>query len=274
MNILLFVVGNSSVLHMQAQYALRTIRVHAQDDDKLYILTDAPVLYKNLSFVETIEITTQEIEEWHNGYFFRIKINAIRKFASTHLHDHLLFLDSDTYCFDDISALKRILDEGYGVMHKDEGCMEFMKGDSGIMWNQTKGKCYCDITITDSFHMWNSGVVGIPTQYIVQVMDKSLELCDALLNDGVTCFNLEQWCTAIALQQYTKSLVEAHHIIGHYWHHKYVWTRHITLFFADSYAHGRNLDKELEVIKRTNFKRLSKWLAFQRMLMKFFCKYH
>jgi hypothetical protein len=122
--------------------------------------------------------------------------------------------------------------------------------------------------------MRNSGVVGIPTQYIVQVMDKSLELCDALLNDGVTCFNLEQWCTAIALQQYTKSLVEAHHIIGHYWHHKYVWTRYITLFFADSYAHGRNLDKELQVIKRTNFKRLSKWLAFQRMLMKFFCKYY
>mgnify|MGYP002622804298 CR=1 FL=1 len=274
MNILLFVIGNSSVLHLQAHYALRTLHVHSQKDDKLYILTDAPVLYKKLPFVEVIEITEQEIKDWYKGYFFRIKINAIRKFAELHDNGHLLFVDCDTYCFNNLSPIKNLLDNDYGVMHKDEGSMETMKGDSGVMWNQTKGRMFADVTITNAFHMWNSGVVGIPRGQVANVMNKSLALCDALLNEGVTCFNLEQWSVSIALQEYTKGIKETHELIGHYWHHKYVWTRYIAVFFADSYAHGGNLEKELHVIKKTNHKRLSARLALQRALMKVFCKNH
>jgi len=275
MNILLFVIGSSPILHQQAHYALRTIYLNAQENDSIYILTDAPALYKEIPFVETIVITEEEIKDWYkDGYFFRIKINAIRKFVQTHTDSHLLFMDCDTYCFHKLSLISTMLNKGYGVLHRDEGSMELMRGDSGKMWQQTKNKTYAGITITNIYHMWNSGVVGIPRKQVIKVMDKALELCDAFLNDHITCFNLEQWSVSIALQQYTPKLLEADHIIGHYWHHKNVWTKYIFSFFLESYALGRTLKEELHIIGKTNLPKLATWLAFQRVLMKVFCKIH
>ena len=119
--------------------------------------------------------------------------------------------------------------------------------------------------------MWNSGVVGIPRDYSIQVMEKALEICDSFLSSGITCWNMEQWAIAIALSQFVPAIKEADNIIGHYWHHKYVWSRFIAIFFTDSYAHGMTLEDELNGIRKTNFKWLKRRLATQRLFMKVFC---
>lgn len=275
MNFLLFVLGSNSILHMQAHYALRTLYVHSTHDDKFFILTDSPILYENLPFVEVIAITAKDIIEWKGeyDYFFRIKINAIRKFVYAHSDKHLIYVDCDTYCIRDFSSFKLLLDKGHGIMHKDEGSIEHMKGDSQTMWKQTHGKKFAGITITSDYHMWNSGVLGIPKEHVISVMDKALEICDAFLTLGVTCFNMEQWAISIALAHYcSHGIEEGKKIIGHYWHHKYVWSRYIALFFADTYSHGRTLESDLHIIKHTNFHWLARRLATHRILMKIFCK--
>ena len=278
MNILLFVIGTSTTLHQQAQYALRTLHIHADKDDKLFMLTDSPALYTNLPFVNVCTITDKDINEWRgqHGYFFRIKINAIRTFAKKYPNDHLMFVDSDTYCTGAMTEIKSALDNGLGVMHKHECSMEVMKGPCGEMWKQTKGHDFAGITITADYHMWNSGVVAIPKEFAIPVMEKALEICDSFLARGVTCFNMEQWAIAISLAQFTPlgNIKEAQNVIGHYWHHKYVWSKYIGKFFTDSYAHGRSLDEELRVIRHTKFKWLRCQLYLQRLWMKIFCKNH
>ncbi len=273
MNILLFVVGSSTILHQQAHYALRALHINSRCDDKLFILTDSPTLYYSLPFVEVCMISDSELNEWRgkHGYFYRIKINAIRNFAKNHPNEHLVFVDCDTYCYGDLSMITDYLDHGLGVMHKDECSMEVMKGPCGEMWKQTKGRKFANITITNNYHMWNSGVVGIPRDYSIQVMEKALEICDSFLSSGITCWNMEQWAIAIALSQFVPAIKEADNIIGHYWHHKYVWSRFIAIFFTDSYAHGMTLEDELNVIRKTNFKWLKRRLATQRLFMKVFC---
>ena len=276
MNILLFAIGKSIVLHIQAQYAIRSLYVNKHPEDKLFIMTDSPVLYQHIPFIEVIELTHEEIEKWigegSKQYFFRAKLKAIEKFAGSHSKEHLAYVDCDIYCLDNISKIKGLLDSGIGVMHKDEGSMTLIKGDSGMMWQQTKNKSFAGINISEKHHMWNSGVVAIPAEKAQSVINKAIELCDAFLAAGVTCFNLEQWSIAIALKESTKDIVEADHLIGHYWHHKYIWCKYISNFFVDSYAHGRTIEEELEIIKSTNHKILAKKLAIKRFFRKILCK--
>ena len=270
MNILLLTIGNSTVLHQQTHYALRTLRLHMADDDRLYVLTDSPQLYTGIPFVQVVPLDVEAIRLWKGtyGYFFRAKIMAVQRFAHEHPDSHLMFVDSDTYCMKSLGAVVDFLDRGDGVMHRDEGCMAQMADESQQMWQQTRGRSYAGILIDERFHMWNSGVVAIPGGKVVSVMDKALELCDALLADGVTCFNLEQWAVAIALTVNCNVIHEAYPYIGHYWHHKYVWTRHVAGFFARSYAKGWSLDEELERLRRRDHGRLARLLAFKRIILK------
>lgn len=272
MNLLFFVVGPAPILHMQAMYAMRAAYAHARPDDRLHILTDAPALYANLPIVTVSPLTAEEISRWKGdqGYFFRVKINAIRKFVAEHPDEDVMFMDSDTYCIQDFSRIPTLLSQGYGVMHLDEGSMERMKGESGDMWQQTCGKTFAGITIGPQHHMWNSGIVAIPAANAATVMDKALELCDAFLAAGVTCFNLEQWAVAIALQEEVPqhAIQEAYRLFGHYWHHKYVWCEYITRFFSYSYSYGRTLEQELDAIRRTNHRALARKLAIKRTFLK------
>ena len=76
MNILYFAIGNSILIHLQAMFALRTAYIHKGKDDVIYVMTDSPALYGNLSFVNTIPVTEEDINVWKgkDNYFFRAKI--------------------------------------------------------------------------------------------------------------------------------------------------------------------------------------------------------
>jgi len=272
MNILLFTIGTSLQIHLQAQYALRSLYVHIKSDDKLWVLTDSPVLYLGIPFVNVMNLGKTEIREWigegDNQYVFRAKLQAIRKFVMQHSDDHLVFLDCDTYCITGLDGIRSELDKGRSVMHKDEGPLARMKGDSGLMWKHTNGKTYAGVTISGRHRMWNSGVVGIPSDKALSVIIKAVQLCDDMLDDGVNCFNLEQWCIAIANEELTKGITEVSNIIGHYWHHKLVWCRYISDFFTDSYLYSRTVDEELDMIRKTDHKWLAKKLAIKRCMLK------
>lgn len=271
MDIVFFSIGSSIIIHMQTLYALLNIKCYSEKDDNIFIITDTPVIYLHIPNINIIELTAQDIQAWkgEKNYFFRAKIEAIRKFAYNHnYNNHLVFFDSDTYCLTDISSIKKWLNEGYGVMHKDEGSMDKKKLETKKMWIDTQGKVYAGIKITDQFHMWNSGVVAIPKEKTKEVMDTAISLCDSMLNDNVTCFTVEQWCVSIALSVHTKGIMEAHNIIGHYWHHKYIWGRYISQFFINSYVLNRSVEDEMTIIKKTNHKYLAIKLGVNRTIRK------
>ncbi len=272
MNILFLAVGSSTLIHTQAMFAIRTAYIKKGKDDAIYIMTDSPALYGNLPFVNAIPITEDEIRDWKgkDGYFFRVKICAIQKFISLHGDTHLLYLDCDTYIKDDLSGIHKLLDAGVGVMHKDEKSMAVTPGASGEMWQQAKGKIFTKITSEEKYHMWNSGVYGIPQPFLREVMQKSLDVCDGFLAAGFTCFNLEQWAGAISLLYYTGRIEPAEKVVGHYWHHKETWLRHICLFFLKSAQKGWTVEDEIAMIKGMNFTRLRKQLAIIRAVRKLF----
>ena len=272
MNILYLAVGSATLIHTQAMFALRTAYINKGQSDNIHIMTDSPALYRNLSFVNVVPITEEEIKEWKgkDGYFFRVKICAVRKFVSLYHDTHLLYLDCDTYIQDSLSSIAKCLDDGRGVMHKDEGSMAKMPGASGEMWQQTKGKDFAGITIEEKYHMWNSGAYGIPQAFLDDVMQKSVDICDEFLNAGVTSFNLEQWAGAISLLHFTGRIEPAEKAVGHYWHHKETWLRFISLFFLKSAQKGWTIEEEVARIKVMNFQGLKKRLAVIRAIRKLY----
>lgn len=273
MNILFFVVGPSLVLHQQAHFALRSVYLKTSKDDRIYVLTDSPALYTNIPFVSVEEITNDEIQQWKgsSGYFFRVKINAIRKFVSLHADNHLLFMDTDIFLHGSLTNIKEKINQGFGVMHKHECSMLKMKPntEAGEMWKIAKGKVFAGITIGEEHHMWNSGVVAIPKDIMSDVMNKALAICDEMLANNVKCFVLEQWAISIALRHYAKDLLEAKEDIFHYWHYKYTWCSYISHFFVDAYSHyGYNVERELEAISKINYKTLRCKLMVKRTILK------
>ena len=237
MNIVYFVLGGNTVIHMQVGFSIRTMLAQASTDDTIYVVTDTPTVYANLPQVETIPISADEIKDYRgpHDFFWRVKIMVLRQIARMAPDKAMMYLDGDTYLYGSLNEIKALLAEGCSMMHKDEGCPGDMKQKSLSMWQTVNGKTYEGITIGREHHMWNAGVVAIPANRVVETTDLALAVCDGMLDDGSEPVTVEQYALSIALKERSTRMVEADRWIGHYWHNKYYWSRYIAKFFVRSY---------------------------------------
>ena len=276
MIIVYFIVGGSEVLHMQVGFSLRTVLTQLSDDDIIYVVTQTPLLYANLPKVVPILIDEEKIKEWRgtHDFFWRIKIAILRQIAKDNPRKDIMYLDGDTFLYGNFQDVKNALHDGYGLMHKDEGCPAYMKQKSLMMWNTVADKTYGKITIGTQHHMWNAGVVAMPGQLSEEITELALEICDGMLNDGAEPVVVEQYALSIALNECCRHMMEARKWIGHYWHYKYHWSKYVAGFFVKSYRMGYSLDKELEIIKNTNLKYVHYGILAKRTLAKMIGRIH
>ena len=275
MNIVYFVIGGSTVIHMQVGFSIRTFLAQTTDEDTIYVVTETPKLYENLP-VKTIAVTQDDIKVWRgkHDFFWRVKIMVLKQIAHMSPDKAMMYLDGDTYLHGSLAEIKEQLSRNIGMMHKDEGCPSEMKQKSLSMWQTVGGRTYDGITIGTQHHMWNAGVVAIPAQLVVKVTEQALAVCDGMLDDGSEPITVEQYALSIALMECSERMVEADRWIGHYWHNKYCWSSYIAQFFVRSYRLGYTLEKELEIIRKTNLKSVHRRIIVKRTLRKLTGRLH
>ena len=271
MNIVYFVLGGNTVIHMQVGFSIRTMLAQASTDDTIYVVTDTPTVYANLPQVETIPISADEIKDYRgpHDFFWRVKIMVLRQIARMAPDKAMMYLDGDTYLYGSLNEIKALLAEGCSMMHKDEGCPGDMKQKSLSMWQTVNGKTYEGITIGREHHMWNAGLVAIPANRVVETTDLALAVCDGMLDDGSEPVTVEQYALSIALKERSTRMVEADRWIGHYWHNKYYWSRYIAKFFVRSYREGHTVEEDIMRIRKTNLKGVHQQILIKRTLAKF-----
>ena len=186
----------------------------------------------------------------------------------------MMYLDGDTYLHGSLAEIKRLLEEGCGMMHKDEGCPGDMKQKSLAMWQTVNGKTYDGVTIGRQHHMWNAGVVAIPAAQLQKTIKMALDVCDGMLDDGSEPVTVEQYALSIALHECSKEMKEANRWIGHYWHNKYYWSRYIAQFFVRSYRLGLTIDDDIQRIRATNLKGVHRMIIAKRTIAKLFGRLH
>lgn len=270
MNIVYFVIGDNTVIHIQVGFSIRTILSQASDGDTIYVVTDTPTLYCNLPRVVTIPITQERIREWRgkHDFFWRVKIKVLQQIAQMSPNKAMMYLDGDTFLHGSLTEIKEQLGKNRGMMHLDEGCPAEMKERSLSMWHTVSGKTYAGVTIGTQHHMWNAGVVAIPAALVGKVTDMALAICDGMLDDGSEPVTVEQYALSIALFECADQLMAADKWIGHYWHYKYYWCSYIAKFFVRSYRKNYSLDKQLEILRKTNLKGIHRWILLKRTFAK------
>lgn len=270
MNIVYFVIGSSTVIHMQVGFSIRTFLAQATDEDTIYVVTETPKLYENLPQVKTISVSQEDIKIWRgkHDFFWRVKIKVLQQIAQMSPDKAMMYLDGDTYLHGSLAEMKELLGRNCGLMHKDEGCPSEMKEKSLSMWQTVNGKTYAGVTIGTQHHMWNAGVVAIPAALVVKVTDMALAICDGMLDDGSEPVTVEQYALSIALFECADQLMAADKWIGHYWHYKYHWSSYIAKFYVRVYKQNFPLEKQLDIIRSTNLKGVHRWILMKRTFAK------
>ncbi len=235
MNLLFITFGKNIAIHSQAAFAIYSFLVYKHQITSINIITDAPQYYKYLKEeVNIIPISEDELNLWkgpHN-FFWRIKIKAIEKLCDQFKNQPIVYLDTDTFLYTNIKALKAALLNSVAFMHEEENRLS--KGRSKTekkMWHQVASKTFGGITVKESDSMWNAGVVAVPNSKNGEDITTALAICDEMCAAGVTPRLIEQFALSLALDQYY-TLKPASPFIAHYWSNKAEWDKEITDFFS------------------------------------------
>ena len=252
MNIFYMIFGEKAVHHVQAYLSIRTFQKQIEVDDHIFVMTTHPEYYKN-SGVKAIPVTDEKIVEWkgEKDFFWRVKIKAIEYMAAHYPDDHLMYLDTDTILYGSLNTLKERLNQGCGMMHKNEGHPSEMKTKTLKMWKRIDGHTYGGISPGKQHSMYNAGVVAIPKSKLADVSNLALTICDGMLADNAERIVIEQYSLSIALYEMT-NLKVAEDLIGHYWGNKPDWEAIAYDLMVKCYMKGQTVEnavKSLEVAK-------------------------
>ena len=252
------IVGDDPSYYNQAVFSILSALSKTTEEDTVVVLTDHPNQLKVLSSrILIISIDPDMIEEWKGDYnfFWRIKIEALLHVASRFEGEDILYLDTDTVLYSDLSPLKLVLNEGGNLMHTNEGALSTLATKTERrMWKQVKSKNYGLISINQNDCMWNAGVVGISSKNIA-LLTLALRICDEMCADNVTRRLIEQLSLSLALNS-TIQLCAAEHVIGHYWSNKVQWESMISLFVADCYQQCLPIEEQVQKVAQMNFNHL------------------
>ena len=245
MKIFYIIFGENLGNHIEAYLSMTSFRRQLGEGDEVCVVTTHPEYYNNID-VTVIPISNEQISEWESPhhYFWRVKIKAVEYMHQRYPNDHIIYLDTDTFLFGDLNALRSRLNEGKSFMHLREGGPETYTGNGRKMWNMAKGKTFAGITLSESHAMWNAGVIGLPASKLEVVTKTALTICDGILDLLGSTHVIEQYSFSVALQELT-DMTEAQHFIAHYWGNKPEWEQWMNNLIVKAYMTKTSVDDVL-----------------------------
>lgn len=283
MNVVYLVFGNDLLNHKQAVFSILTLLPYKNDFDNIIVVTDLPEYYNNINDEKIVieQISTQLLNDWkgvHN-YIFRTKIKALELVANKWEKSSLLYLDADTFAFNNLNNLRQKLAEGNHIMHLNEGSLYNTKSKTKrTVWNSLKHKNIQGFLIDQQASMWNAGVIGISVFSMKTAIAKVLAVCDEFCEENVKMRLVEQLSFSLVLNE-TKKLLSADDVIGHYWGNKLEWNVLINDFFIKNYLSNKNHTDCLAAIAKIDLTAIPVFVKtsstpkrLKKMIDKFFIK--
>lgn len=262
MNIVYLVFGSNKDHYRQVYFSMYTACARKTDKDRIIVLAEDPSLFNFFGDIaEIIPIDKKTIKEWEgeHQFFWRVKIKALQHVAEKYPQDSILYLDGDTFFYNDMDALRSGLESGQNFMHLEEGQLSQLTSKTEkLMWKQMRGKTYAGATITTSTAMWNAGLIGISAQHLA-CLQTTLDINDAMCADGVTRRLIEQFAFSLGLNEYSP-LQPADHIVGHYWGNKPEWNRMINDFLEDAFMKKLSFAQIIEKVKQMDLSQYAIWV--------------
>lgn len=259
MNLLYLTFGNGTAHHLQAAFSVASFLCADRNVESITVLTDAPQFYTHLQphlHIETIG--EDELTEWKgpHDFFWRIKIKAIERFVAEHTGRPVMYLDTDTFLYNDISLLTTPLAAGRALMHEDEGSLAADRNKTKVnTWKEVAGKQFSGITVNAAHHMWNAGVVASPNTRGGEEFRLAVRLCDDMCATNVRRRLIEQYALSVALH-HTYGLQPAAPAIAHYWSNKAEWNAFISEFFLNAYFQSQTTEDVLRAFQGLNLSAL------------------
>jgi hypothetical protein len=240
MHLLFLSFGNKLSSHVQANFALYSFLRQQRHYDSVSVMTDAPEWYNQLSnHINVLTIDAATIKDWKGprDYPYRAKIKAVQQLARRFPGDPIVFTDTDTILHGDIGFLKKELQSGKAFMHEDEGPLitHTLKKAKPI-WQTIRGKEIGGLTMKETDHMWNSGVIATPNTQDGKELDMALAICDGILELGMYNHTMEQYGLGLALTHYYNTVHAAKPMIAHYWGNKEEWNEFIMAWLAEHHC--------------------------------------
>ncbi len=260
MHLLYITFGKNAAIHSQAAFSVYTFLKQKEQLYSINIITDAPDYYAHLKDrVRIIEVSSGQLEEWKgpHDFFWRIKIKGLEWMCREYKNKAIMYLDTDTFLYHSLSQLKHQLNEGFALMHEDEGLLNKSENKTEKhTWRQIKNKCFGGLVMDGQQRMWNAGVVATPNTKDAAEFTLALKFCDELCATDVPRRLIEQFSLSAALQ-HMYGLKPSHTAIAHYWSNKTEWDSHISTFFTAAYFKGLTEQEVMEIISSFDFKSIA-----------------
>jgi len=255
MNIIYLVFGNNMDNYQQVYFSVYTAFAHKNTEDRIIVVAEDPSLFASFQDkIEIIPISRAIIKEWEGKYqfFWRVKIKALQLVAKKYPSDSILYLDGDTFFYQNMDSIRDGMKNGQNFMHVEEGKLSALSSKTEkLMWKQMKGKSYFNTKIDEDSTMWNAGLIGVSPKHFA-CLDLTLEINDAMCADGVTRRLIEQFAFSLGLNEYSP-LKPAAHVVGHYWGNKPEWNKIISHFLKEIFMRNYSLDQIIERIREIDF---------------------
>lgn len=259
MDLLFLTFGPNIKNHYQANFCILSFLKQREQVNSINIYTDHPEFYTRLGdLVNVVPVTDAQLQEWkgEHDFFWRVKIKAIEDFMLKGGQHPVVYLDSDTFLYQDAASFTQQLSQGIAMMHEQEGKLSELRSKTEkTMWSQVQDKAFGGVTITANSSMWNAGVVAIPVQKNLEAIRLAQNICDDMCAAGVTRRLIEQFAIGVALD-HTYGLKPASPWIGHYWSTKDDWNEAITGFFLESLLKSYTLEQDIARMQSFDFSKL------------------
>lgn len=255
MYIVFLVFGKDYINYQQALFSMFTFLSQMKEEDKIIVLTDHPDYFniiKDRIIISKLNESTLIDWKGKHQFFWRIKIKALQLVANQWGDKPFLYLDADTFLFEDLNRIKIKLSKGFNLMHLNEGKLSTLNSKTEkLMWQQLKNTKHSGVAIDENTCMWNAGAIAVSNDR-VEVLQLALDICDSMCAQQVTPRLIEQLAFSIALQ--TNNKLEAiDNCIGHYWGNKKQWNEKISTFFSSNFMNGLSTSKQIKKITTVKF---------------------
>lgn len=251
MNIVYLVFGDKMDNYQQVYFSIYTALARKSNDDRIIVVAEDESLFNSFGDnIEVLPINKNVIQDWEgkHQFFWRVKIKALQLVAERYPNAPILYLDGDTFFYQNFDALREALKSGQNFMHLEEGKLSQLSSKTEkLMWKQMKDKTYHQSKIDENTSMWNAGLIGISAKHF-DCLPYTLEVNDAMCADGVTRRLIEQFAFSIGLNEYSP-LKPADNVVGHYWGNKKQWNQVIDLFLKNAFMKNYSLNQILDEVK-------------------------
>jgi hypothetical protein len=226
-NLVLLAVGHTDYLNEAFFSLLSFYRYNVNSSVKVILYTDSPDYFNRItaSNFTVKQVSTTEINLWkgQKNYLYRIKIKALQQAISSQSGSYL-FVDTDTIFRQNIDEIFYKIDQQNLFLDQCEGPVQnkpggiakkvrslFRKKNRFILQNSE------EIIFKKDFEVWNSGVIGLHSNYSALLFNTE-ELLDQLYKISPV-FTVEQLALGYFFQQ-TNKLEATENYIHHYWYFK------------------------------------------------------